>query len=175
MIRQTSVHRFETIQHLTCNSMRIASVSCVLGLALALVACGNSYNNHPANLSGNWNITLLQTNGTTAFSFSTSLTEVGGSILNGSNITFNPSSSCFASQVTDSGAVQFSSGGYGYYSGGGTTAMSLTVKGLSSGGATDTLNLQGTVNPDHSVSGTWTLSGVSNSCSGSGSFTMTKA
>lgn len=156
--------------------MRIALATCALGLSLALVACGNGYNNKPANLSGNWNITLLQTNGTSAFAFSTSLTEVGGSILNGSNVTFNPATSCFASQISESGAVQFSGGGgYGYYSGGGTTAMSLTVKGLSSSGVTDTLNMQGTVNPDNSVSGTWTLSGVSASCSGSGSFTMTKA
>ena len=155
--------------------MRTALLTCALGISLVLLGCGNGYSQHPANLSGNWNVTLLQTNGTTAFSFSTSLTEVGGSILNGSNVTFNPATSCFSSQVSESGAVQFSSGGYGYYSGGGSTAMSLTIKGLSNNGATDTLNLQGSVNPDHSVSGTWTISGVSTSCSGSGSFTMTKA
>lgn len=155
--------------------MRLASASCALIVSLVLLGCGSGYNRHPANLSGNWNITLLQSNGTTAFAFSTSLTEVGGSVLNGSNVTFNPATSCFSSQISESGVVQFSSGGYGYYSGGGSTAMALTVKGLSSSGGTTTLNLQGTVNPDNSVSGTWNLTGVSASCAGSGSFTMTKA
>src|SRR6185312_8213249 len=91
------------------------------------------------------------------------------------NLAFNPATSCFQSQTTASGVVQFSGGGYGYYTGGGTTAMSLTVKGLSSGGGTDTLTMQGTVNPDRSISGTWTLNGVSVSCSGSGGFTMTRS
>ncbi|MGE5204818.1 MAG: hypothetical protein ACM3PW_04325 [Chlamydiota bacterium] len=155
--------------------MRIAFATCVLGLSLVLLGCGNGYNSSPANLSGNWTANLQQTSGAAAFSFSTTLTEVGGSILNGSNLTFNPATNCFNSQTTESGAVQFSGGGYGYYSGGGgTTAMSLTIKGLSAAGATDTLNLQGTVNPDKSVSGTWTLNGVSATCSGSGGFTMTR-
>ena len=52
--------------------------------------------------------------------------------------------------------------------------MSLDIKGLSMSGATDTLNMQGTVNPDNSVSGTWTLNGVSATCSGSGGFAMTR-
>lgn len=146
-----------------------------LGLSLVLLGCGNGNNSHPANLSGNWTANLQLTSGTKAFSFSTTLTEVGGSILNGSNLTFNPATTCFNSQTTESGAVQFSSGGYGYYTGGGgTTAMSLTIKGLSAAGAQDTLNLQGTANPDNSVSGTWTLNGVSATCNSSGGFTMTR-
>ena len=153
--------------------MRTLLALAVLCLSLALFGCGNGNNSHPANLSGNWTANLQQNNGSTVLSFTTSLTEVGGSILNGSNLTFNPASSCFASQTTESGNVQFRSSGYGYYTGGGQTAMSLTIKGLSSTGATDTLNMQGTVNPDNSISGTWTLNGLSASCSGSGAFTMT--
>ena len=156
--------------------MRTTLAISVLGLSLALFGCGNGYNSHPANLSGNWTANLQQTNGATAISFTTTLTEVGGSILNGSNLTFTPASSCFASQTTESGNVRFSSGGYGYYTGGGgQTAMSLTIKGLSSSGATDTLTMQGTVNPDNSISGTWTLNGLTASCSGSGGFTMTRS
>lgn len=154
--------------------MRLALATCALGLSLALVGCGNGYNSSPANLSGNWDANLQQASGTAAFSFSTTLTEVGGSILNGSNLTFNPPTSCFSSQITESGAVQFSGGGYGYYTGGGTTAMSLTINGLSTSGAADTLNMQGAANPDNSVSGTWTVNGVSPKCSGSGGFTMTR-
>ncbi len=154
--------------------MRYLLVTCAVGLSLALFGCGNGNNSSPVNLSGNWNANLQLTSGAKALSFSTTLTEVGGSILNGSNLTFNPATTCFNSQTTESGAVQFSSGGYGYYTGGGTTAMSLTIKGLSAAGAQDTLNLQGTANPDHSVSGTWTLNGVSTTCSNSGGFTMTR-
>lgn len=144
------------------------------GLALALLGCGNSNQTRPVNLSGNWTATLQKVNGTTVFSFSTSMTEVGSTVLNVSNLTFNPPTSCFQSQTTASGIAQFSSGGYGYYTGGGTTAMSLTIKGLAAGGGTDTLTMQGTANASNSISGTWTLTGVSASCSGSGGFTMTK-
>lgn len=155
--------------------MRATILCTTLAVTLALLGCGNSNQVKPANLSGNWTATLQKTSGGTAFSFTSSITEVGGTVLNVSNLTFNPATSCFQSQTTASGAAQFSGGGYGYYTGGGTTAMSLTVKGLSSGGGTDTLNMQGTVNPDNSVSGTWTLNGVSVACSGSGGFTMTRS
>ena len=155
--------------------MRPTILCSTLVLILVLLGCGNNNQVKPVNLSGNWTATLQKTGGATAFSFTTSLTEVGGTVLNVSNLTFNPATSCFQSQTTASGVVQFSGGGYGYYTGGGTTAMSLTVKGLSSGGGTNTLTMQGTVNPDRSISGTWTLNGVSVSCSGSGGFTMTRS
>ena len=155
--------------------MRPTILCSTLVLILVLLGCGNNNQVKPVKLSGNWTATLQKTGGATAFSFTTSLTEVGGTVLNVSNLTFNPATSCFQSQTTASGVVQFSGGGYGYYTGGGTTAMSLTVKGLSSGGGTDTLTMQGTVNPDRSISGTWTLNGVSVSCSGSGGFTMTRS
>jgi hypothetical protein len=146
-----------------------------IGLALTLLGCGNGNQPRPVNLSGNWTATLQKPSGATVFSFSVSFTEVGGSLLNVSNLTFNPATSCFQSQVSASGMVQFASSGYGYYTGGGTTAMSLTIKGLSSASATDTLILQGTANASNSISGTWTLNGVSVNCTGSGGFTMTKS
>lgn len=145
-----------------------------LGLFLALLGCGNNNQVKPANLSGNWTATLQKANGSTVFSFASSITEVGNTVLNVSSVSFNPATSCFQSQVGASGIAQFSSSGYGYYTGGGTTAMALTVKGLAAGGGTDTLTLQGTANPDNTVSGTWTLNGVSATCSGSGGFTMTR-
>lgn len=145
-----------------------------LGLFLALLGCGNGNQVRPVNLSGNWTASLQKANGSTVFSFSSSINEVGNTVLNVTNVSFNPSTSCFQSQVGASGLAQFSSSGYGYYTGGGVTAMSLTVKGLATGGGTDTLTLQGTANPDNSVSGTWTLNGVSATCSGSGGFTMTR-
>jgi len=145
-----------------------------LGLLLALLGCGNGNQVRPVNLSGNWTADMQKANGSTVFSFSSSINEVGNTVLNVSNLSFNPATSCFQSQVSASGIAQFSSSGYGYYTGGGVTAMSLTVKGLAAGGGTATLTLQGTANPDNSVSGTWTLNGVSTSCSGYGAFTMTR-
>jgi hypothetical protein len=145
-----------------------------LGPFLALLGCGNRNQVRPANLSGNWTATLQKANGSTVFSFSSSINEVGNTVLNVSNVSFNPATSCFQSQIGASGIAQFSSSGYGYYTGGGVTTMSLTVKGLAAGGGTNTLTLQGTANPDNSVSGTWTLNGVSATCSGSGGFTMTR-
>jgi len=145
-----------------------------LGLLLALLGCGNGNQVRPVNLSGNWTADMQKANGSTVFSFSSSINEVGNTVLNVSNLSFNPATSCFQSQVSASGIAQFSSSGYGYYTGGGVTAMSLTVKGLAAGGGTNTLTLQGTANPDNTVSGTWTLNGVSAACSGSGGFTMTR-
>jgi hypothetical protein len=153
------------------NLLRLALA---LGVLAALLGCGNRNQVRPANLSGNWTANLQKANGSTVFSFTSSITEVGNTVLNVSSVSFNPATSCFQSQVGASGLAQFSSSGYGYYTGGGVTAMSLTVKGLAAGGGTDTLTLQGTANPDNSVSGTWTLNGVSTSCSGSGAFTMTR-
>ena len=152
----------------------VLRLTLALGLFLTLLGCGNRNQVKPANLSGNWTANLQKANGSTVFSFSSSITEVGNTVLNVSNVSFNPATSCFQSQVGASGIAQFSSSGYGYYTGGGTTAMSLTVKGLAAGGGTNTLTLQGTANPDTSVSGTWTLNGVSAACSGSGGFTMTR-
>jgi hypothetical protein len=145
-----------------------------LGLLLALLGCGNGNQVRPVNLSGSWTANLQKANGSTVFSFSSSINEVGNTVLNVSNLSFNPATSCFQSQVSASGIAQFSSSGYGYYTGGGVTAISLTVKGLAAGGGTNTLTLQGTANPDNTVSGTWTLNGVSAACSGSGGFTMTR-
>jgi hypothetical protein len=146
-----------------------------LALATALLGCGNGNQTRPVNLSGNWTAALQKASGSTVFSFSTSLTEVGSTVLNVNSVTFNPASSCFLSPITGSGLAQFASSGYGYYSGGGTTAMSLVIKGLAPGGGTDTLTLQGTANASNSISGTWSLTGVSSTCSGSGAFTMTKS
>lgn len=153
----------------------IARFALGIGLSLLLLGCGNGNQARPVNLSGNWTATLQKPNGASAFSFAVSFNEVGGSVLNVTSLSFNPATSCFQSQVSASGVVQFSSGGYGYYTGGGTTAMSLTIKGLSAASGTDTLVLQGTANASNSVSGTWTLNGVSVNCTGSGGFTMTKS
>lgn len=157
--------------------MKLNALRLVLPLALTIALLGCGYRNQvrPVNLSGNWTVSLQKASGSTVFSFSTSITEVGSTVLNLNSITFNPATSCFQSQITASGIAQFASSGYGYYSGGGTTTMSLTIKGLAPGGGTDTLTLQGTANASNSVSGTWTLTGVSSTCSGSGGFTMTKS
>src|SRR5579871_2473860 len=154
--------------------MRLAFLVCTVSLFAILLGCGNQNQQTPANLNGNWDTTLAKASGATAFSFSSSLRETGNTVLIGSNVAFNPPSSCFESQLAETGVVQFAGGGYGYYAGGGGTAVSLTVKGVAADGGNDTLRLQGTVNPDNSVSGTWTLTGLSVNCSGFGAFTMTR-
>jgi hypothetical protein len=145
----------------------------VIGFVLVLLGCGNNQLK-AADLSGDWTATLLKTSGGTAFSFSTSMREVGSTVLNVSNVVFNPATSCLQSEISASGVVRLASSGYGYYTAFGTSAMSLTVKGSAPGGGTDILNPQGTVNPDNTVSGMWILTGVSANCSGSGAFTMTR-
>jgi hypothetical protein len=151
----------------------VLHLAVVIGFVLVLLGCGNNQLK-AADLSGDWTATLLKTSGGTAFSFSTSMREVGSTVLNVSNVVFNPATSCLQSEISASGVVRLASSGYGYYTAFGTSAMSLTVKGSAPGGGTDILNLQGTVNPDNTVSGMWILTGVSANCSGSGAFTMTR-
>lgn len=153
--------------------LNILHLAAVFGFILALLGCGNNQLK-PADLSGNWTATLLRASGGTAFSFSMSITEVGNTVLNVSDVVFNPATPCFQSQVSASGIVTLVGSGYGYYTSFVTTAVSVTVTGLAASGGTDTLNLPGTVNPDYTVSGRWTLIGVSATCSGSGAFTMTR-
>lgn len=151
----------------------VSRIALAIAFSLTLLGCGSNQVK-PADLSGNWTATLLKPNGATAFTVSLSITEVGNTVLNVTSVAFKPATSCFQSQISASGIVRLVSSGYGYYSSFGTTAMSLSVKGLASGGGTSTLNLQGTVNPDGTVSGMWTLTGVPTTCSGSGAFTMTR-
>ena len=142
-------------------------LSILLGFALVLGGCGNSNSTNAGSINGNWSATLTNTDSTPAFAFTTTFTQMTGNSVNVTNLTFTTASPCFVSGETETASFILS----GNFSGSVTGAFQLAVKSGSPGG--DTLTLQGTVK-NNTITGTWTLVGLSSGCSGSGNFVVTK-
>ncbi len=85
------------------------------------------------------------------------------------NFTFTTTSSCFASQTSETGTFALT----GNFNGNvmGTFGMMISTM-FPAPQTNNVLTLQGAVN-NNTISGTWTLTGVSG-CTGNGSFTITK-
>jgi hypothetical protein len=146
--------------------MKKFAVAIVLAGALALAGCGSS-SNHSGNINGNWTAQLTDTNNSQVFSFSTSLVASNNSsTLTVSNFTFTTNSACFVSGETESASFVLS----GDFNGNVSGAFQLNV--ISGNPAGNTLTLTGTANGG-TISGTWVLSGGT-SCTGNGTFTMTR-
>jgi hypothetical protein len=139
----------------------------LLGLALVLGGCGNSNSTNSGNINGNWTATLTNPDSTPAFAFTTTFTQMSGSSVSVTNLTFTTASPCFVSGETETASFILS----GNFSGSVAGAFQLTVKSGNPSG--DTLTLDGTVN-NNTITGTWTLVGISSGCSGSGNFVVTK-
>jgi len=142
-------------------------LSILLGFALVLGGCGNSNSTNAGSINGNWSATLTNTDSTPAFAFTTTFTQMTGNSVNVTNLTFTTASPCFVSGETETASFILS----GNFSGSVTGAFQLAVKSGSPGG--DTLTLQGAVK-NNTITGTWTLVGLSSGCSGSGNFVVTK-
>lgn len=144
--------------------MKFISVVCILTFGVLLSACGNSPSN---NINGNWSAMLTNADGTPAFAFTTHFTQASGSNLNVTNFSFTTSGSCFGSQpVTETGSFGLT----GNFNGNVNGAFGMTISATND--PSDVLTLQGTAH-NGTISGMWTLVG-SASCSGNGSFTMTR-
>ncbi len=144
--------------------MKFFAVVCVLMFGVLLSACGN---NHSNNVNGNWSAMLTNSDGSPAFAFTTSFTQASGNNLNVTNFSFTTSGSCFGNQpVTETGSFGLS----GNFNGNVSGAFGMTISETNN--PSDVLTLQGTVN-NNTITGTWTLVG-STSCTGNGSFTMTR-
>jgi len=148
--------------------MKRLLASLCFSAALVLCGCGGGSSSSPANISGNWNATLMSSgNSSPVLSFTTSFAQSNGSSLNVTRFNFTTSSPCFVSDETESAGFTLA----GNFNGDVTGAFQLAVQSGSPSG--NTLTLQGSVN-NATISGTWVLSGVTSGCTGSGSFTMTK-
>jgi hypothetical protein len=140
----------------------------VLGIALALAGCGSNSNN--GNINGNWSAALMSSNsGNPVFDFTATFTQVSGSGLSVTNLTFTTATPCFASGSNATGGFTLSGNQNGVTSGG--FQMNIQSTGAT---VSNLLTLQGTVN-NNTISGTWTLTGTTAGCAGSGNFTMNKA
>ena len=145
--------------------MKRLAVAFVMFISLVLIGCGSSSSNS-SNIDGNWNATLISGGNQTVFAFGTSLKVNGDGSLSVSNFSFTTNSPCFVSDETESGSFILS----GNFNGMVTGKFGFTIQSGSPAG--NTLALSGTAN-GNTISGTWTLTG-SGSCTGNGTFTMTK-
>jgi hypothetical protein len=143
--------------------MKHFGIAIVLAVGLVLAACGGS-SSASDTVTGNWTATLT---GTQDLTFTTSFTQNNGSTVTGTNLSFTTSTPCFTSGGSQTGSFVLS----GNFNGNITGGFQLTItSGTPSG---NTLVLQGTVN-NNTITGTWTLTGLTSGCSGSGNFTLTK-
>lgn len=141
-------------------------VIALLALGLTMAGCGSSSNNSSSgNINGTWSANLINTDGTTAFGFSTNFTQASGNSVTVTNLTFNSPSPCFASTTTGTGT--FGLGGNSNGTVTGTFGMTVTTMYPA---MNNVLTLQGTVN-GKTITGTWTLTGLSG-CTGNGTFTI---
>lgn len=135
----------------------------VLGLAALLAACSTDH----SSINGTWTAVLSDTNGSQAFNFTTALTAVSNNGLNVTNLNFNTQEPCFPGTSSATGAFVLSGTFNGISSGG----FQMTVNSSS---GSNQLQLNGTAN-NNSIAGTWTLTGSTSGCTGSGTFTMNKS
>ena len=136
-----------------------------IALVLTMLGCGSSGGSNANTINGNWSANLMSTpGGPPVYSFTTTLTETGGSGLSITNFTLTSSGSCFVSgQTTETGSFTLS----GNFSGSvmGTFGMTVT-------GSQNVLTLQGGIGPNNTLTGNWSVTG--STCSGAGTFTFTR-
>jgi len=149
--------------------MKQFGIAMVLAVGLILVACGGGSSNGLDTVTGNWTAMLTNTDGTPAFSFTTSLSQSNGTAtVTGTNLNFTSSTSCFTSGGSQTGSFVLS----GNFNGNITGTFQLTITSGTPPGNTLTLQ-QGMVN-NNTISGNWSLTGPNQGCTGSGTFTLTR-
>ena len=149
--------------------MKHFGIGTVLAVGLILAGCGGGSSSAATNVAGNWTAQLTNNDGTPAFAFTISLAQSNGTAtVTGANLTFNPSTPCFTSGGLETGSFVLS----GNVNGNITGTFQLTITSGTPPGNTLTLT-QGMVN-DNTISGNWNLTGVTPSCTGSGTFVITR-
>lgn len=141
------------------------AVIALLALGLTLFGCSTS-GSKASNVNGNWTASLTDTHGAQVLAFNTTITESSNSSLTVSNFSFSTNSACFVSGETESGTFALS----GNFNGNVAGKFGMNVVSGSPGG--NNLTLTGTVN-GNTITGMWSLTG-SPSCTGNGTFTMTR-
>ena len=148
--------------------MKQVHILTILVSALSLVACGGGMSSSDS-LTGNWSAALSDQNGISALAFTTSLTQSSGSSsVKISNLKFTTDAPCFSSGTTETGSFLVSGDFNGQMKG----TYQMTIQ--SEAPADSVLTLFGTVN-NSAISGTWTLTGFTAGCTGSGHFTMKRS
>jgi len=147
--------------------MNKIAIAALLALTLVLGACGSGSSTNNGNINGNWTAQLTDTHNDPVFALTTTFTQMSGSAVSVTNLTFTTSTPCFVSGESGTGSFILS----GNFNGNVTGAFQLTITSGNPSG--DTLTLQGTAK-SNVITGTWTLTGLHSGCSGKGNFTLTK-
>ncbi|MBV9573533.1 MAG: hypothetical protein JOY93_05725 [Acidobacteriales bacterium] len=149
------------------NKFGIAIATVLISL---LIGCGGGSSSTEANITGNWNANLTDSNGQTVYGFGTSFTETSGTNVTVVNLTFSSQNNCFtAGNYTETASASLS----GDFNGNVSGSLNLTVNSTNPTG--NTLTLMGTVK-NNTISGTWSLNGTTSGCTNdSGSFTMSRS
>ena len=143
--------------------MKAIRVSLVLA-TIALASCGSSSSK---GIDGVWEGTALNSDQSVNVTFMATLAQGSGSTVDVPNFTFNSPAPCFTSSFSES--ATFSATGH---SGGFQTGpFVLTVTTLFPSGQNNVLTLTGTRNGDGTISGNWSLTGLTG-CTGNGTFTL---
>ncbi|MGA8867142.1 MAG: hypothetical protein WB510_09245 [Candidatus Sulfotelmatobacter sp.] len=139
----------------------------LVAMGMMLAGCGS--NSHATgNINGNWAATL-NSSGTEMFAFTTLLTVNADGSLGSNNFVLTVDNTpCGFPTTTESGMFTLQ----GNFSGQVSGSFQYTIK--TTGVEVNTLTLNGTVS-NGQITGNWTLSGATEGCSGSGTFTMTPA
>lgn len=146
--------------------MRKVVAVTLLGLSLILSGCGA--NSHATgNINGTWSATLSNSTLANLFIFTTKVTvNADGSLGTTSfDLSLNNTPCTFPS-TTESGSFTITGNFNGQVSG----TFHYVV--MSTGSEVNTLTLDGTVSGGE-ITGTWSVSGATQNCGGSGNFTMT--
>jgi len=147
--------------------MNKIAIAALLALTLVLGACGSGSSTNNGNINGNWTAQLTDTHNDPVFALTTTFTQMSGSAVSVTNLTFTTSTPCFVSGESGTGSFILS----GNFNGNVTGAFQLTITSGNPSG--DTLTLQGTAK-SNVITGTWTLTGLHSGCSGKGNFTLNK-
>jgi hypothetical protein len=152
--------------------MKYFGTAMILSMALALLACGLSSANDEQPLRGNWEGSLLNPDGTTAFAFTATLAQ-SASTVSVTNFILTTTSSCFTSGTSATALFTMTDMTHGVTSG----TFDMTIQsGSSNTNGMNTLALQGTF-VRNAISGSWTFTGTGLDCTAeetvtSGNFTM---
>ena len=146
--------------------MSVSHSLSLLLLASILTSCGSSP--VPKVIDGTWNASLLNSDSSVAYTFQTSLNQDTGSAVKVISFDFTTDAPCFTTPIGQT--ATFSVTGHSRQFQTGPFKMNIsTANGTM---VENVLTLNGTRNADGSISGTWTLTGLSG-CSGNGNYTMT--
>lgn len=145
--------------------MKWFSFCMILFSTMLLVACGGGNNN---NVNGNWTASLTNPDGSAAFNFTISLNQNNGTNVSGTNLTFTTQSPCFTSVSQETGGFTLTGNSNGVTTGN----FEMTIQSGNPSG--NVLTLTGTLS-NNTITGNWTLTGVTSGCTGNGSFTMNRS